>query len=334
MSRDEFTNITTNPGLVAGDNAMRMTLPKPASAADSPHTIRPTLVDDIEVGERLRSVDPKKVEALYDDICHHGLLHPIGLRRDKDSPTKYWVIYGAHRLKAFQKGWVLAQRMLKERGDKDPEAYRMARAFQTIPAVVYSAEISKAASELKEVAENLIRSDLTKPQLSLHRTRYTYLLQKLAESNKRRLGGNKAKGHDVPLPQLAEQAAKELGVTVRTIRRDHEAVQANANAAAREYGVEPIKNLKPTSPPEVKERALGLAAEAERERKAAADQGKDVRKAMPVTKAEPNVITVRLVVDDPLQIADRLWRVNEADKPITRETLGEVIRLIKARLEG
>jgi ParB-like chromosome segregation protein Spo0J len=97
--------------------------------------IRNIDVSHIYVVERKRPVSPEKVADLQRSIAQQGLMQAIGVRFDGEH---YQLVFGAHRLAAFQEAKTTH-----------------------IPALVFPADTSDDACALAEIQENLARNDLT-----------------------------------------------------------------------------------------------------------------------------------------------------------------------------
>jgi uncharacterized ParB-like nuclease family protein len=118
------TQIVEREGRVGPD--FEMLVPVSDRSDTGPANILRILVDRIDIEKRIRAMSEEVVEALREDISKQGLLHPIGVKRSGKGDGRYVLIYGRHRLEAFQRGWTAAQRLLDERGDKNPEALKQA----------------------------------------------------------------------------------------------------------------------------------------------------------------------------------------------------------------
>jgi hypothetical protein len=326
------TDIETRQGQIGVDFSMQ-TFQRSGDARSAPINITKVLVDRIEVGKRKRKTDDSTVAALQADIRAIGLLQPIGLRRQKDSPD-YDLIWGLHRFLAFKRGWENAQRLLAERGDRDQEALDEAKLWQQVPAVVHD-WMPNADAEMKEISENLHRKELSPNEAKIQRARYVLLLKKLGEvipadekrsdnasnqySGKKKEGGESDLRHP-PKETATEKAAKDLGVTSTTIRNDFQAVSKMASAVARETDAPPVK-VTPESPAEKIEEAVELA-------KLASDE------KVPVTKTEAHMTIVRVDVTDPKQLL--AWfreRLDDARKPMTIAYLRELHRGISQLID-
>jgi|GEM_PF-2093855 len=151
-------------------------------------------LDDIEVGERLRSTDPEKVAALKASIAEIGLRAPITVselpRRDwEDDGPCYRLVAGAHRLEAF-----------RQLGEDEIEAFVME---------------SNDQAALWEVDENLARAELTPTQLADHHLRREEILTRMGLV-KTKTGPIAANSATTP---YARKAAADLGSSERTVRK-------------------------------------------------------------------------------------------------------------------
>jgi len=96
----------------------------------------PLAIDDIEISDERRELDPAAVKRLADSIERLGLRHAITVRRKGDG---YVLVAGRHRIEAFK---------------------RLDR--EHIPACIVS--MTNAEARMWEIAENLHRAELTKLQ--------------------------------------------------------------------------------------------------------------------------------------------------------------------------
>jgi hypothetical protein len=182
-------------------------------------TARDIPLSAIVVGERQRAIDPATVAQLAEDISRQGLLCPIGLRAQAD-PARFDLIYGAHRVEAVR--------------SIDPGA--------SIAALIWPAETPDWQVKMTEIAENLLRKDLTQSEREAQTVAYVGLLKegglvvRAGESRARgRWGAKNNKEDDLPLhsskPTVREKAAKDLGVSVQTIGHHTKAAVKKARAA-------------------------------------------------------------------------------------------------------
>jgi ParB family chromosome partitioning protein len=149
--------------------------------------------------DRLRELQPDKVDALAESMDDQGLLQPIVVRPYKGGD--YWLVAGRHRFEAAQKcKWV------------------------DINCTVLD-DIEADQAELIEIAENLIRADLSSAEEAKHLDRYKELYEK-THGNAKAIGAhaaNKKMGRANDADNLshsfATDVAKRTGQTARNIRR-------------------------------------------------------------------------------------------------------------------
>lgn len=104
--------------------------------------VEPQFVDLIDVGDRLRAVDPKKVSQLAESMKAIGLLNPIYVSYSADG-SACTLVAGAHRLAAAKKlGWDSIDTVELPGGDLE--------------------------AQLAEIDENLCRSELTPTEEAEH----------------------------------------------------------------------------------------------------------------------------------------------------------------------
>lgn len=104
--------------------------------------VEPQFVDLIDVGDRLRAVDPKKVSQLAESMKAIGLLNPIYVSYSADG-SACTLVAGAHRLAAAKKlGWESIDTVELPGGDLE--------------------------AQLAEIDENLCRSELTPTEEAEH----------------------------------------------------------------------------------------------------------------------------------------------------------------------
>lgn len=163
----------------------------------------PICVDDIEIGERHRSLSADAVERLAGSLKEIGLRHPISIRIvdemivDGELTSGVPVLVaGRHRLEAAKRlGW------------------------SHIDCIEVDDDAIKA--ELWEIAENLHRLDLTKEQRDEHIRRYAELLEAKAkipvvQNEPVEIGY----GKPPPKPKgIARQIADETGLSKSTVQR-------------------------------------------------------------------------------------------------------------------
>jgi len=308
---DEFrAEIDRRAGLVGEDSIMNQITNPPSRGHHGPASVGRIIVDDIEMGPRKREPMTADVNALRADIEQIGLLQPIGVRRHPTRPGKYILMWGANRLSAYQDGWGAAQKMLAERGVQDEEAFRQAKMWQQIPAIIFHQEIPAELVERREISENLIRTELTPEMRSIQRMRYVELVAKqgrVASAGQVRNANKEAtvtrQPHDAAdgkkLETVTSIASRELSVSKDTLQREAKRVEAMANAAARASGQEPVTGLTPESDPAKLERARKLAEKTERIIRAEKQAGRNTRRIAPIDPAGATVIVVRIDITDP-----------------------------------
>ena len=161
-------------------------------------------VDDIEIGERHRSLSDDAVERLAGSLKEIGLRQPISIRIvdemivDGDVTSGVPVLVaGHHRLEAAKRlGW------------------------SHIDCIEVDDDAIKA--ELWEIAENLHRLGLTKEQRDEHIRRYAELLEEQRELQSRQPVPIESKREDKRghRPQgVVAQVAKDTGLSKKTIQR-------------------------------------------------------------------------------------------------------------------
>ena len=138
--------------------------------------VRDCMVDMVQVGERLRSLDPEKVAKLAKSMKVIGLQQPISVW--SDSMDTLGLVAGLHRLEAARKlGWEDIDCIFVDLDDLD--------------------------RQLWEIDENLCRADLTDLERAQHTARRAEVVKQkfvLAESAKTKSdrSQNAAKGGLIP----------------------------------------------------------------------------------------------------------------------------------------
>ena len=164
-------------------------------------------VNDIEVGDRMRTADSEAVDRLARSMQDIGLRTPISIRvvddvtiRGEDWANAYFLVTGATRLAAAkQLGW------------------------EKIECFVYL-DCDEIDAQLWEIAENLHRAGLTKDERDNQIRRYAELLKQKKER------GEIPEAQNVPLEigygkpppakkEVARQVADLTGLNVKTVRR-------------------------------------------------------------------------------------------------------------------
>lgn len=154
---------------------------------------------EIDEGERLRPVDPEKVEQVRRSMGQIGLRSPIEVRA---KPGGGWLLVaGAHRLAAAR-----------------------ALGFGTIEALVFEGDDDEA--RLAEIDENLVRHELTPFDQAVFLAERAAIYRRMNPEARR--GGNlTGKGRAARLANLAdltarafaEDVAEKIGFAPRTVRR-------------------------------------------------------------------------------------------------------------------
>lgn len=152
----------------------------------------------IDVGERLRQVDPDYVTWLAGDIAAHGLLVPIQLAKPPGA-KRYALIAGAHRLAAF--------RQLAAGDDR----------YSHIDAKVFGAGQVEARG--LEIAETLVRHELNALDRATFLAEYKALYLIAHPETKAGVAGGRARqGHANEIVSFAYSAAAKAGITPRAIQ--------------------------------------------------------------------------------------------------------------------
>ena len=146
-------------------------------------------IDQIAIGDRLRTVHPDRLAELSQSISVAGLIQPISVVA---ADGGYRLVAGRHRVEACrQLGW------------------------ETIPAIILDAD--ELARQLVEIDENLFRVELSILERGEHLVRRSEVLEALGQ---RARSGRPKKGVTVT-PFLATTAglAEAAGVSERTAQR-------------------------------------------------------------------------------------------------------------------
>jgi ParB family chromosome partitioning protein len=157
-------------------------------------------ISAIEVGERLRAVDPNHVAVIASSVRECGrILQPIAVSmvyREKALRPNYVLVAGAHRLAAAQ----LA-------------------GLSEIPAEVYEG-LSSLAARLIEIDENLLRHELNPLDRAVFLAERKAVYEGLHPETKAGVAGAKAR-HDSANDTMsfAKDAAEKTGLNPRTIQR-------------------------------------------------------------------------------------------------------------------
>src|SRR5215469_2181668 len=287
-------------------------------AGKKPIDVRDIYPDTIEVGDRQRPLDQKKVEELARSMQEHGQKQPIGVRRKGKLEAGYLLIYGLHRLEAIK--------LLVREGDEHAHIW----------AVVYDVDYPEILMQMDELVENLHRNELTPAERASHQLTYAGLLKKAdkvsALKNKRADNAKKQHSNKSAEPQLAamhskngkptitEKLAADSGVDKDTIHRRH----ATGQKLAARLDVS-VPSLEKATAEELIEggKAALLAAQDKIEK--AKQSGKAEAHVDPVKPQKPTSTHVDLdVVDLPKKFIGWCRRaVDYEDHPLSIETLEE-----------
>ncbi len=157
------------------------------------------LIVDIEVADRLRSIDVDWVKGLAETIKVSGLQNPIELAL---VGNKLRLVSGAHRLAAFQ-----------------------LLGLPSIPARVVEAETDQPALEMRmdEIVENIARRELSALDRAAHVAELKQIYVKLHGETR---GGDrkteKSKRQTLPFWSLSDEVSTKMGLSERTVRADAE----------------------------------------------------------------------------------------------------------------
>ena len=270
-------------------------------------------IDAIEIGDRKRKPNAADIQRIYDDINKQGLLQPIGVK--ELGYRRYKQRYGYHRLEAFHMG------LRNTEGEAAVD-------WQTIPAVISEMEMPAWAAELKEISENLFRTNLSQPELEEHRVRYAMLLKRnnLTVEEKVKPPGKQLGDmpHDAAFlktekASVFKKMETDVGVSRDTVERDFRQVSMRAATVARAVGTPEPKAVKPTSPAEDIEATVELSERHTRAKAEAVSKGENPRAVMPIEPQSATVISVRIDIQDPKRLIE--WfrdSMGNETKPITK----------------
>jgi len=289
-----------------------------------PENITAIRADTIEIGERLRPLDPKRVKEIAESIREVGLLHPIGVKRSAKPGGPHRLIYGYHRVEAVR---LLA---------KDDPTQVM------IGAAIYPAKMPDWACKMDEITENLFRKNLTPKENEAHTALYGGYLKKHGMVKEAK-PGPKPKGDDrngyAELPTVTEKLVADLGINDKSVQNR---IRNAANSAER-LGVVIDGPKTPEALTGDELIAIGEAAQmaAELDKEEAAKKGKSPRRINPHEPAGPTTVTVRLDTIDVKPFIDFCRkRLNGEHKPMSldmlrayRKALDELIAEYEAKTE-
>lgn len=171
-------------------------------------------IENIEVGVRLRELQPLAVEVIAESIVDGGLQQPIMIRPKPKGG--YILVFGRHRLEAERK-----------LGSKTIECR--------------ITEMNDDQARLAEIDENLYRSNLSKKEIAYHIAERKKVYEKLYPQTKQggasgKAGGGKKANND-KVSSFAEDTAKKMGVSKRTVER---AVAKASGTAAKPKTKKPV----------------------------------------------------------------------------------------------
>lgn len=170
-------------------------------------------VSSIEVGQRLRPVDPAKVELIADSYRRQGQIAPIEVA--PRGPGKWKLVIGLHRLEGARKAGRPTIQALRFDGDAD-------------------------AQQLREIEENLVRHDLNALDRAFHVERWFHhlgVLRKKGVSDKSIANQSFAEiAKRIPV-EIAEKA----GLSERSIYNDLKLARMLADVRDKLAGL-PIAN--------------------------------------------------------------------------------------------
>ncbi len=152
-------------------------------------------VDDIDLGNRLRGIDPAYVQMLAESISRHGQMTPIEVRKlPPGAETPYVLVAGAHRIEA-----------MRTLGKSE------------ISVVVFDGD--ELSARLREIEENLARHDLTELDRAGFFAEKKAIYEALNPETKH--GKNRREDKFVPTatPSFAQETARRLGYDDRSIKR-------------------------------------------------------------------------------------------------------------------
>lgn len=163
-------------------------------------------LDVIDVGDRLRAVDPLLVEALARSIEARGLLSPIEVE-EAANHDRYVLVAGAHRLEAV--------RSLK--WDRIPAFLRAPR--------------DEFEARLVEIEENLVRHELTALDKAAFLKEWKAIYLRMTNARGRGRPKNSDKLSEFPLA-FPDAVSKRLGVTPRDLHRSIKRMELHAELRA------------------------------------------------------------------------------------------------------
>ena len=155
--------------------------------------IRYCEVDQVQIGERLRSVDVEKVSALAESMDAIGLQQPISVWSGSIGTLE--LVAGLHRLEAARKlGWEEIDCIFVNMDDLD--------------------------RQLWQIDENLMRAELGPAEMAEHTAKRAELVKQKAAIVKGQLVQKPAHRPSEGQEEFEEETAKATGKSTKTVRRD------------------------------------------------------------------------------------------------------------------
>jgi ParB family chromosome partitioning protein len=188
----------------------------------------PITIDDIDIADTRRQVNPAAVKRLADSIDHIGLRHPITVR---ERGERYQLIAGRHRIEAFKK---------------------LGR--EHIPATIV--KMTNDDARLWEIAENLHRADLSKLERDEQVAEWIKIVERQKPAQSAQVSGGRG------LEGGLSAAVRELGVERTDAQRSIKvaALSDEAKEAARQAGLDDNRSalLEAASKPTVAEQVAAI----------------------------------------------------------------------------
>jgi len=205
----------------------------------SPYTVKKIGLEHlnpVDLTKRKRRLDEAAIKRLMQSIREHGVMQPIGVRatRGNDGPP-YDLIYGLHR--------VVASSRLAEEDER----------HSAVPGVVYPHWLPDWEIELKEIAENLHRLDLTNEERAAHAGLYIAILKEQNQVQQKGIAGRKSSttvDNKKPTPsQAAGQLLGRSSGATEQVRKHQDANRGHAvwNRAVKNAGLSPVSLDKGTA---------------------------------------------------------------------------------------
>lgn len=186
----------------------------------------PITIDDIDIADTRRQVNPTAVKRLADSIEQVGLRHPITVRERND---RYLLVAGRHRIEAFKK---------------------LGR--EHIPATIV--KMTNDDARLWEIAENLHRAELTKLERDEQIAEWIKITERISSQVGKKLEGRPEGG--------VNAAARDLGIPKNDAYRAVQvaSLSEEAKEAAREAGLDDNRSalLEAASKPTVAEQVAAI----------------------------------------------------------------------------